>query len=63
MRPRSWKRLAGTPNSSIDPSNNRASPRAPRTIVDFPAPFGPSSATTSPAATVRSTSRTTGESA
>jgi hypothetical protein len=36
-----------------------ASPSTPRTSVDFPEPLGPSTATTSPARTVRSAEWTT----
>src|SRR5580704_873268 len=53
--------LAGSsstvPFSSTFPPSSRSSPESARRIVDFPAPFGPSSATTSPGWTDRTASR------
>ena len=43
------------PNSSARPASGRLRPRRIESAVVFPAPFGPSSATTSPASIARST--------
>jgi hypothetical protein len=51
-----------SPDKRTEPEIGRFSPAMVSMIVDFPAPFGPSSATTSPGRTSRLRSRTTGTS-
>ena len=51
--------LSGSvPKTSIWPLSGRVRPRAMSMVVDFPAPFGPRNATTSPRSTVNDTSCT-----
>ena len=61
--PRCARRKSGdvvsTPPNRISPAMGGSSPASVSNVVVFPAPFGPINATTSPAATSRSTSRTT----
>src|SRR3954447_21508128 len=45
----------GPPTTSSRPADSGTSPRTALIIVDLPAPFGPSTATNSPAGTVTST--------
>src|SRR5579864_1648450 len=51
-------RPGSRPNSRADPASGRISPINSRTVVVLPAPFGPSSATTSPARISKSRSDT-----
>ncbi|OJV02785.1 MAG: hypothetical protein BGO06_06560 [Shinella sp. 65-6] len=51
---------AGMPSSSIVPEDGGASPAAMRMRVDLPAPFSPTSASTSPGLTTRSIPLSTG---
>jgi len=46
------------PNTRASPVSGRVSPSSMSTVVDFPAPLGPSRATTSPGAITRSRSAT-----
>src|SRR5208282_2298800 len=60
-----FRRWGGTPSRSrpsrlIDPAVGRSNPAIARSRVDFPAPFGPRSASNSPSPTVRSTPERTG---
>src|SRR5499427_10293246 len=53
-----WSGSSSTvPSSTTRPPASGNSPTRARSVVDFPDPFGPSSASTSPAATVKATSR------
>ena len=52
-------RVMSTPSNTIRPSSGRSRPEAIRIVVLFPAPFGPSNATTPPAGTDTETSRST----
>ena len=52
--------LTFSPDSSTVPEIGWFSPAIVSRVVVFPAPFGPSSATTSPGRTSRLSSRTTG---
>src|SRR5689334_19150890 len=47
------------PSTRTSPADGRLSPARTRSSVLFPAPLGPATASTSPAASVRSTSRST----
>ena len=51
--------VASTPSMRIRPAEGRSSPDATRSSVVFPAPFGPSRATTALSGTTRLTSRST----
>ena len=48
----------GRPNTETVPASGRVRPRIMSIVVVLPAPFGPSSATVSPGAMVRSIDRT-----
>ena len=48
------------PSRDTDPGRGLSTPPTARTMEDFPAPFGPRTAVTSPAGTVIVTSLTTG---
>ena len=52
-------RRCRSPSTRITPAIGRTRPEIARSVVVLPAPFGPSRATTSPAPTCRSRSRTT----
>ena len=55
MLARAAREPARVPQTSAAPPVGRTSPTAIFTSVDFPAPFGPSSPTSSPSPTERST--------
>ena len=52
-RPTSWM-----PSNSIDPDAGRTRPVIAATVVVFPAPFAPTTPTSSPSATLNDTPRT-----
>src|ERR687897_1792896 len=55
IRDQSWNAANGVPNRWTSPAVNGTNPTAARTNVDLPEPLAPSSVTTSPDGTVRST--------
>ena len=52
-------RVMSVPSSSTEPCRGRSRPDAIRNVVVFPAPFGPSNATTDESGTASDTSRST----